>query len=90
MPKCGTHELILREVHGESIAEHFGEDLNYLMAKEHYCWPYMLKDIQDIIKRCSTCQIAKSPSLPHGLYTPLATPQGPWLDVSMDFVLGIP
>jgi len=50
----------------------------------------MLKDIQDILRRCSTCQMAKSHSLAQGLYTPLPTPQGPWLDVSMDFVLGLP
>ena len=49
----------------------------------------MLKDIQDITRRCSTCQMSKSHSLPHGLYTPLTTPQGSWLDVSMDFMLGL-
>ena len=50
----------------------------------------MLKKVQDIIKRCSTCQLAKCHAVPHGLYTPLPTPQGPWLDVSIDFVLGLP
>jgi len=90
VPKCGTCELILREVHGGSIVGHFGEDKTHLMAKEHYYWPHMLKDIQDIVKRCSTCHVAKSHSLSNGLYTPLPTPQGPWLGVSMDFVLGIP
>jgi len=50
----------------------------------------MLKDIHDIVKKCSTCHVAKSHSLPHGLYTPLPSPQGLWLDVSMDFVLGLP
>ena len=59
------------------------------MAKDHYFWPHMLKDITELIKRCSICQIAKSHVLPQGLYTPLPTPQGPWLDVSMDFVLGL-
>ena len=90
MPKFGTRELILREVHRGSMARHFGEDKTYLMAKEHYYWPHMLKDIQDIVKNCSTCQVAKSHSLRHDLYTPLPTPQGPWLDVSKNFVLGLP
>jgi len=53
--RCGTHELILREIHGGSLADHFGEDKIYLMAMDHYYWPHMLKEIQDIIKRCSTC-----------------------------------
>ena len=72
------------------MAGHFGEDKTYLMAKEHYYWPHMLKDIQDVLKRRSICQIAKSHSLAQGLYTLLPTPQGPWLNVSMDFVLGLP
>ena len=89
MPKFGTRELILREVHRGSMARHLGEDKTYLMAKEHYYRPHMLKDIQDIVTRCSTCQVAKSYSLPHGLYIALPTPQGLWLEVGMDFVLGL-
>ena len=50
----------------------------------------MDKDVQDILRRCATCQIAKSHSLPQGLYTPLPVPTSPWIDVSMDFILGLP
>ena len=60
------------------------------MLREHYYWPAMERDVQDILKRCRTCQIAKSHSLPHGLYTPLPIPTSPWVDVSMDFILGLP
>ena len=81
---------MVKAVCGASIKEHFGEDKTYLMAKENYYWPHMLKDTQDNVKRCSTCQVAKSHSLSHGLYTPLPIPQGLWLDVSMDFLLGLP
>jgi len=90
MLKCGTRELILREVHGGLMAGHFDEDKTYLMSKEHYYSPHMLKDIQDIIKRSSTCQVAKSHPLLHVSYTSLSIPQGSWLDVSIDFVLGLP
>jgi len=34
--------------------------------------------------------VAKSHSLPHGLHTPLPIPASPWVDVSMNFILGLP
>jgi len=33
--------------------------------------------------------MTKSDTLPHGLYTPLPISQGPWLDVNVDFILGL-
>jgi len=89
IPKCSTRELLIREVHGGSLAGHFGESKTITMLREHYYWPGMEKDVQDILKRCGTCQAAKSHTLPHGLYTPLPVPTLPWVDVSMDFILGL-
>ena len=39
---------------------------------------------------CLACKQAKSKVLPHGLYTPLPIPSELWVDISMDFVLGLP
>ena len=36
------------------------------------------------------CLQAKSRVMSHGLYTPLPIPYVPWVDISMDFVLGFP
>jgi len=52
---CSTRELLIREVHAGSLAGHFGEDKTLIMLREHYYWPGMEKDVQDIIRRCSTC-----------------------------------
>jgi len=60
------------------------------MLREHYYWPGMEKNVQDILRRCGTCQAAKCHTLPHDLYTPLPMPTLPWVDVSMDFILGLP
>jgi len=36
------------------------------------------------------CRKAKSKFRPHGLYIPLPIPDMPWVDISMDFILGLP
>ena len=36
------------------------------------------------------CKRAKSKVNPYGLYTPLPVPDHPWIDVSMDFIVGLP
>ena len=47
-------------------------------------------DVERICGRCITCRQAKSRVQPHGFYTPLPIPREPWVDISMDFVLGLP
>ena len=39
---------------------------------------------------CITYQVIKSHSLPHSLYKPLPIPTTPQVDVSVDFILGLP
>ena len=41
-------------------------------------------------KQCFKCKEAKSKTQPHGFYTPLDVPSESWIDISMDFVLGLP
>jgi len=36
------------------------------------------------------CLQAKSRVMPHGLYTPLPIPSAPSVDISMDYILGLP
>ena len=67
IPKCATIELLVREVYRGSLAGHYGENKTSLVLKEHYCWPSMDKDVHEILRRCATCQIAKSHSLPQAL-----------------------
>ena len=52
--------------------------------------PKMKHDVERVCARCVTCRQAKSRVLTHGLYTPLLIPNAPWVDISMDFVLGLP
>ncbi|GJV06058.1 putative gag-pol polyprotein [Tanacetum coccineum] len=68
-----------------------GSKLNYSMYdKEFYGMvPCMIKDVQALITRCSTCHQVKS-TFHKGLYTPLPTPNQPWEDLSIDFIIALP
>jgi hypothetical protein len=50
----------------------------------------MLRDMHKVIKRCVICKRAKGKENAYGLYMPLPIPKQPWMDISMDFVLGLP
>ena len=69
---------------------HFGIDKTLVFLKEKFFWPHMKKDVHRYCTRCVACLQAKSRVMPHGLYTPLPIPSAPWVDISMDFVLGLP
>jgi len=86
--KCCTRELLIQQVHNGSLAIRSKQDA--INVTKHYYWPGMSKDVQDILRRCVTCQLAKSHLLPQGLYTSLPVSTAPWVNVSMDFILGPP
>ena len=50
----------------------------------------MKHDLQSVYDKCITCRQAKSNIKQHGLYAPLPVPNQLWIDISMDFVLGLP
>ena len=57
---------------------------------EHFFWPHTRKSIHSFCDKFIACRKAKSKVHPHGLYTPLPIPTMPWVDISMDFILGLP
>ena len=69
---------------------HFGVRKTLEILYEHLFWPKMKKDFIHICGRCIRCRKAKSKVMPHGLYTALPVPSEPWVDISIDFVLGLP
>jgi hypothetical protein len=83
-------ELLMREAYGGGLSGHFGEKKTYELLKEYFFWPSMLRDVHKVIERCAICKKAKGKENVYGLYIPLPIPEQPWMDVSMDFVLGLP
>lgn len=90
VPNCSIRELLVREAHSGGLMGHFGVQKTLDVLKEHFYWPKMKSDVERICSRCIGCKKAKSKVLPQGLYTPLPTPNESWVDISMDFVLGLP
>ncbi|KAI9157174.1 hypothetical protein LWI28_017969 [Acer negundo] len=84
VPKSSLRELLVREAHGGGLMGHFGIAKTLDVLHEHFFWPHMKRDVERV------CRQAKSRVKPHGLYTPLPIPSGPWIDISMDFMLGLP
>ncbi|XP_031376081.1 uncharacterized protein LOC116191022, partial [Punica granatum] len=90
VPNCSLRELLVQESHGGGLIGHFGVAKTLAILQEHFYWPHMKRDVERICGRCITCRQAKSRVQPNGLYTPLPIPSEPWIDISMDFVLGLP
>nr|GEV53287.1 hypothetical protein [Tanacetum cinerariifolium] len=78
---------IIKELHGEG---HVGHDCTLQLKHASYFWPTMRKEVDCYVKRCRICQVSKGTSTNAGLYMPLPVPVHPWVDISTDFVLGLP
>ncbi|XP_019432645.1 PREDICTED: uncharacterized protein LOC109339632, partial [Lupinus angustifolius] len=90
VPKSSIRDVLVRESREGGLMGHFGVQKTLDMLKEHFYWPRMKQDVQNFCEKCITCKKSKSRIMPHGLYTPLTVPDSPWMDISMDFVLGLP
>ncbi|XP_071923173.1 uncharacterized protein [Coffea arabica] len=90
IPKGSIRDLLVRESHSGGLMGHFGVTKTLAILQEHLYWPHMHKNVERIVERCGVCHKAKSRVNPNGLYTPLPIPNQPWVDISMDFVIGLP
>ena len=69
---------------------HFGVAKTLDTLHTHFFWPHMRKFVHNLCDKCIACRKAKSKVQSHGLYIPLPIPTMPWVDISMDFILGLP
>ncbi|XP_057997280.1 uncharacterized protein LOC131176296 [Hevea brasiliensis] len=88
--RSSLRELLVNESHSGGLMGHFGVAKTLDVLREYFFWPHIRKDVERLCARCETCKRAKSKVMPHELYTPLPVPKHPWVDLSMDFVLGLP
>jgi len=90
LPDSSMREFVVSELHAGGLAGHFGRDKTISLVEDRFHWPGLRKQVSTIIARCRTCQLSKGNRSNAGLYSPLPVPSVPCLDLSMDFVLGLP
>ena len=57
----------------------------------NYWWPGISKYVLSYVDRCDVCQRGKLfPEMPAGNLMPIPIPNMPWMDISVDFITGLP
>jgi hypothetical protein len=84
------HEL-LKRYHDDPYAGHFGVARTLDLLKRKYFWEHMHQDVKDYVQSCDICQKTKvKRHAPYGQLQSLPRPQGPWQELTLDFMSGVP
>lgn len=82
---------ILQWHHVTPEGGHSGRDITLKKIKQLFCWKGFTKEVRQICKNCHVCQAAKYDASAYlGLLQLLPVPVDVWVDVSMNFITGIP
>jgi hypothetical protein len=82
---------LITAFHSSPVGGHSGAHATYQRLKKLFAWTGMKSQTADFVRQCDICQHAKhSNTAPAGLLQPLPPPTGPWRDITMDFIEGLP
>jgi hypothetical protein len=82
---------IMREAHSNPAARHPGRSKTLELFTRTHFWPNMRQDIERFCRHCHVCTRSRtSRHALFGILRPLPIPDGPWKDLSMDFVTRLP
>ncbi|XP_056688530.1 uncharacterized protein [Spinacia oleracea] len=90
-PDINLRTKINTWLHSEPESGHSGRDLTLRRVKNLFYWKGLTKDVRQFVKSCKVCQTAKYDTSAYpGLLQPLPIPEAVWVDISMDFITGLP
>src|ERR1700744_3076371 len=82
---------LLELYHDSPIAGHQGQAKTLELLSRGYYWPSMKAYVNRYVDGCDKCQRNKSHrTKAKGFLKPLEVPQGPWQDISYDFITHLP
>ena len=82
---------ILHDAHDALAGGRRGMNATLEKVERYFYWPKLRKDVFNYVAQCSICQKVKVPhGKQQGLLMPLPIPEGPFEDISMDFVTNLP
>ena len=82
---------ILAELHSSPTAGHSGFQKTYAHTRRSFFWTGMKKDILTFVAECDICQHHKGETVKSpGTLQPLPISVSIWMEVSMDFITGLP
>ncbi|XP_074342426.1 uncharacterized protein LOC141679976 [Apium graveolens] len=75
----------------QMVQGHSGRDLTVKRVKQLFSWKGLTKDVRQYVRNCHICQTAKYDVAAYlGLLQPLPIPTEVWVDISMNFISGLP
>ena len=88
---AAVRDELLKKHHDDPLAGHFGVTKTLELLQRKYYWNSMRNDVKTHIKTCDICQRLKSKRhRPYGDLNALPIPEGPWQEISMDFITDLP
>ncbi|GJZ22515.1 RNA-directed DNA polymerase [Tanacetum coccineum] len=90
IPKTFLRSSLINEIHMGGLSAHLGRDKTIASVESRFSWPQLKRDVGAFAKRCVVYQEGKGNTQNTSLYMPLPVPGSPWVDMSMNFMLGLP
>ncbi|GJW93187.1 RNA-directed DNA polymerase [Tanacetum coccineum] len=90
IPKTSFKSQLAKEIHAGGLIIHLGQDKTIVSVESRFNWSRLKRDVGAFLKRCVVFQEEKGKAQNTGFYMPLPVLESPWVDILIDFVLGLP